>query len=835
MKLYRILLCILMHSCIMYAADIQLALQGKLPVKQKKHGPAVFSFIFDKENIIDIINLLAEKMEINPVFPTGNDALKMTVTIRIEQKLTLEQAWGILLSILDIAGYAVVEKEGLYVIIKNDPTKKNISREPLPLYINTPYNELPDTNERIRYIHYLSNLKAIPGANSELQELINTYLPAETLSKLDKDSNSILVSGPAKNIRSLFKIIDALDQAEFQERLEVIRLRYTDSDTIAKLFNDSILATAAPSTVQRFRLESTKEEPASYFSRNVKVISEPRNNALIVIGRVQAVERVKDFIFKYIDAQLDSGKSILHTYALQYLDAAEFAPILDDIVKSTRKGGTGQSTAADLKQVGVERMFDEVIIRADSPTSASAEGTQGKFFGGNNLIIAARNDDWKRIKRLIEQLDLPQPQVIIEVLIADLTLDDTRALGTILRNAQDLPFPGNASAQSAMLGPQVILDLPNNTNTDPDLSSSSLTGVNSNLNADNISLSSDGSISPPFVSLPSQLQAGATVITVSDPDGRTWGIADILQLFDSLQILSHPHVITVNNQEAKITSGQTRLVDDQAASSVSGITRRKIPLTASTTVTITPRISSANTVNLQVEVKIDEFTSNNVPSGSDAAQASNGNRMTRDILSNATIKSGDILALGGLIKETLSDSTAKTPVLGDIPILGWLFKNKLKDLRKTSVNVFICPTIIMPKFRGGINDYTQTYVNIAKKNSTQESLFDTNRDPITRWFFNTQGAGGEHITEGFVDKDEVNNIPHELPDEVLSMEEKENRMLEAVQAKIDDASGNMAKLKQAVESAGEDAPPRAPAVATAQRRTRSLQELLKDEENPLLT
>jgi general secretion pathway protein D len=822
----------MLSSSSLFSADIQLALQGKLPVKHTKNGHTDISFIYDKEPIIDIINALAARKRVNVVLPTGNDALKMTVTIRIEQRLTLDQAWDILLSILDVAGYAMVENEGLYVIIKNDAPKKNISREPLPLYINTPYNELPETNERIRYIYYLSNLKAVSGPTPELQELITTYLPTETVSKLDKDSNSILVSGPAKNIRSLFKIIAALDQAEFQERLEIIRLRYTDSDTIAKLFTESILATAAPSGVQRFRIESAKEEPSSYFSRNVKVISEPRNNALIVIGRTQAVERVREFILKYIDTQLDSGKSILHTYALQYLDAATFAPILDRIVQGSRTGGTGQSSSQDGKQAGAERLFDEVIIRADSPTGASAEGTQGKFFGGNNLVVAARNDDWKRIKRLIEQLDRPQPQVIIEVLIADLTLEDTRALGTLLRNAQDLPFPGNASAQSAMLGPQVILDLPNNNNPDTDLSSSSLTGVNSDLNADNVPATSGSTTT--YVPMAATLQPGAMVVSISDPSGRTWAIADILQSFTSMQILSHPHVITINNQEATISSGQTRLVDDQAASSTSGITRRKIPLKANTTVTMQPRISSANTVNLQLTIKIDEFTGTNIPSGADAAQASNGDRITRTIISNATVKSGDILAIGGLIREALTDSMVKTPVLADIPILGWLFKNKLKDLIKTSVTVFICPTIVMPKFRGGINEYTKTYVGIAKKNSAQESLFDTNRDPITRVFFNTQGAGGELITQQFVDKDEVNYVPHDIPEDILSMAEKENKMLDEVQGKIVDAAGNLERLTTPTSLPTERKPIVEEHVITAQRR-RTLQELLQNEGNPLLT
>ena len=684
--------------------------------------------------------MMAAKKQVNIVLPTGANAIKQKVNYALPNPLTIEEAWSELYKILDIAGYSLVKRNDLYMIVKNSP---NISREPLPIFINTPLNELPKTDERIIYIYYLTNIKASQEFDNQLGALFKELLPADALYKADKNANGILLVAKAQDIRSIMEIVEAMDQTGFQERLEMIRLRYTTAETVAKIFNDGILKTAAATPNNRFRAgPQTDSAAATYFSQNVRVIPEPRTNSLVVLGRVQAVERVKDFIFKYIDTQLDSGKSILHIYELQYLDADEFAPVLQKIIDSSRTGGTGQSTAGGSQQSGTERFFDQVIVRPDSPPTASEEGAEGKYFGGNKLVIAARNDDWNRIRVLIETLDKPQPQVIIEVLIADLTLDDVRRLGAITRNPADLPFPGTASAQAAMID-QVILDADS---SQPELINE-LNGVNSDLNAP--TSVNGSSTTPPFVSLPQNLTPGTGVISISDKDGRTWSILQILKQFDNTKILSHPHLIATNNQKATISVGEERLVTDQAAPSTSGITIRKKSLKANTTITITPRISSANTVNLQVVVDIDQFIDPNA--------FANGDRFSRDLITNASVKSGDILALGGLVRDQTTDSIQQTPGLSSIPILGWFFKNKAKALSKTSLNIFITPTIVQPKLRGGVNEYTRAYAQKAKDYTQKASLFDNLRDPITRWFFTTENDSAS-VIDDFLDKDATGDL-----------------------------------------------------------------------------
>lgn len=702
--------------------------------KHKQKKDATISFNFNNGDLVDIINMCAAHKDINIILPIGANAINEKVTLAIPGKLTDQEAWDILHIILDIAGYSLVPKADHYLIVKNS---KNISRETFPIYINSPIDTLPPTDERIRYMFYLQNIKASQEFDNQLNALFKEFMPEDAILKADKTANSILIIGKSQDVKGFIHIIQNLDEIGFQEHLEVVSLRYTQADTIANLFSENLLKTAAATPANRYHLDAKKEPDATYFSSNVKVIAEPRTNSLIILGRSQAIDRIKDFVFKHIDKEPDSGKSILHIYELQYLDAEELAPVLRNIVESSRSGGTGQSTASGSAQNSTERFFDQVIIQPDSPAQASGEANQGQYFGGNKLVIAARNDDWKHIKSLIEQLDKPQPQVIIEVLIADLTLEDARTLGSLMRNPSNIPFAGNASFQAAMID-QVVLDSPS---TDP-AGVNALTSVASDLNAITVPSTSDSSV---IVSVPNNVPPGTTMIALNDSNGRTWSLLQILELLSNSKVLSHPHIIATNNQKATIEVGETRLVIDQAAPSTSGITRRKTELKANTNVYLTPRISSADTVNLQVVIDIDQFT--------DPTNYQSGDRINRDVTTNSNVKNGDILALGGLISEETNDTVIRTPILGSIPIIGWFFKTKSKIISQTSLTIFISPTIIQPKLRGGVGKYTKAYTEMARDYSTS-GLFDGLRDPITRWFFGSDTEAAT-ITQNFLEKDEI--------------------------------------------------------------------------------
>ncbi|HJZ24087.1 MAG TPA: secretin N-terminal domain-containing protein [Candidatus Babeliales bacterium] len=698
-------------------------------------------FSYENEDLSNIINQLAALKNVNVIFPPG-ETLNTKVTLHIEKKIPLAQAWNLLDTLLDVAGFFIVPQGSIMRIVKSG---EEISREPMPTYIGVNPDDLPNTDQPIRYLYYLANIKVSDQPENELNGILKDLLPKNTLIKADSVTNGLLLIAKANDIRSAMKIIMELDQVSFQEKVDIISLHHTSAYLVAELINKELIKSE---NANPYRLDTKKAKEIPYFSGFTKIVPVTLNNLnkLIILGRPQAVERLKDFIKKYIDVAPDTGESILHVYHLQYLDARDLAPVLQKIVQGGggENGGPSQASAGEQKGGGVERFFDKVIVYTDSPIDlgkdeANTEIGQQRFisYGGNNLVIAARNDDWKQIKKLIEELDIPQKQVLIEVLIADLTVDDARLLGAMTRMPDKVPLPDDIEFQAAMLGQPIPSELP----------PVATTTIESDLlkNAYKASSALENP-SPGTNNLADFAAAGTTLLSLNDNNGSTWSIWELLQLFSNSKILSHPHVMTRHNKEAIVSIGQTRWLKDKvkdvASNYYGGATTIKFePISADLRVKITPRISTANTVNLQVFIDINEWQ-----------DGPNNVKNIRKLETNANVKSGGIFALGGLIRTTTTSTIAETPILGKIPIIGWFFKRKSNNIRKNNLTVFISPTIVEPRLRAGINEYTQDYIDIAKDYSRGD-LFDSLKDPITRWFFKDPIPTAE-ILDKFSEKDE---------------------------------------------------------------------------------
>lgn len=726
------------------------------------------SFKYENENLVDIINSLAEQKKVNVIMSSKeSDKVQGKVTIDVQEKITLEEAWQLLATILDSAGFSMIKEGDWYEIIKNT---KTIGTEPLPLYIGVNPDKLPNADFRIRYIYYLTNLKiAAPNGNpnndqNEIYSILMRLLPENKEKSpvfLDIATNSIIISEKANSIRSAMKVIEYLDKIELQEKMEIIKLRYLSAQVVADIFNKNIQARDP----NRYALDLRAPE-ATYFSQNVRIMPYDRMNAVLVLGKKQDIERIKDFIYKYLDVPLDSGQSILHVYQLQYLDAFSFAQTLKTIVTQQAKTQSAGQTAPT---TGIDRYFDEVKIMADigkeikAPSSLGTEAVatnQGEYSGGNKLIIACTNDDWKRIKELIEELDIPQPQVIIEVLIADLTATQTRNLASMLRNPACLPLPDSVNAQSAQIAG--IITNPNPSGSIPAAGSAQSLSIASDLmNQFNAS---------PYNTVASSATAGTAMISYNDKNGQTWGIQQVLDSLNITNTLTNPHVIATNNTPTKILSQDERLVPDAPVNINAGattITRKWIK--APITVQVTPRISSAELVNLNLDISINNFQSSSF-TFADAKSGENLAINTRVVRTNSNVRSGDILVLGGLSRIDDTNGLTKTPVLGDIPILGYFFKNRNKAESKTTLTIFICPTIIQPRLRAGIGTYTNDYVTISKAFAKEGVLFDSLRDPITRWFFRDIETDPAATIDAFVSQDEIRRQEEMTPIDVTPRE-----------------------------------------------------------------
>jgi general secretion pathway protein D len=681
--------------------------------------PATIEFNYVNEDITNIINSLATKKGVNVIIPLGANALANKVTLSLPNRITLDEAWAFLQTFLDLSGYSMIPRGDMYYITKKNNT---VAKEPLPLFVGMKPSDLPDTDERIRYIYYLSNIKVSDAADSELTLLLKDLLPQpDGAFKMDPPSNGLIISARSREIKSLMEIIVKIDKVGFLEKFEIFRLRFTNAKDVAELFNNSLLK--ADADPNRYRLDTKRTTDATYFSKFTRIIPDGRTNSLIILGRFQAIERIKEFIRNYIDVKIESGKSPLHIYDLQYLKAEEIAPILEKIIQDDLGGGTGQSQAGAATAGGTQRSFGEVKIMADTPKQAAATGQETanlSYYGGNKLVIACSHDDWQEIEKLIQSLDQPRSQVLIEVLIADLTVDDLRELGTSIRNPGGIPMPGNMNFQTTNLENSFITE-----GSSPDAT----------IKADLLKAALPDPLPNPLTFVGSDvITKGSMVISLNDADGKVWGVAEIAKNFGAQKVLSAPHMIATNNQKATILRSQKRLLRDQGSSSGNTTNIAYKWANADLSVVITPRISEHDDVTMQIEIKVNQFRDSTTSTDDEVPV-----RTTRELSANATIANNNVLVLGGLVRLDDSSVVNTTPLLGKIPILRWFFSARQDIAAKTNLTIFIKPIVIKPRLRAGLQEHTQDFLKYIDNYTGKSSLFESLKDPVTKIFFANEG------------------------------------------------------------------------------------------------
>ena len=711
-----------------------------MPLKKEKKVPSSqrMWFKFNEQPLFEIVNYVANAMKLNVVLPQGQDALTVKVTLQFPEKISPQKAYDEMLSILKINGYSVIPQNDFYYIVKND---KSLNAQPLPLYINTLPDDLPNTDQMIRYMYYFSNIQ-VPtggsnsyggGSSNALQSLLQDTLSKTATLIFDSSINGMVITDYARTIKAIMEVVVELDTHGFTDSIEIIPLKKTDAGSVATLFKTLISSPdASGGQGGSYSQQVSPQSPLSsinYFSQTTRITAIMRSNTIVVMGKKEAIKRVAEFIQKYIDVDLESGDSILHIYPLQYLKAQAFAPILTQIVSSQGGsssigaglyGGTSSQSSGTVNPFPGQQFFKgvqivaEIISTPNTPASSVASGSSGSTpqpaqQGGNRLLIAATQDDWVHLKKLIVDLDRPQPQVAIEVLIVDLTLNNQRLLGSQVRNKSGMLPPG-VNFQNSTLGPI-------------QLSGGNTPGFDA-LMANLLQLDNAGN----GTNMASTMLGGSFVLSLDNPPtGISW-LMQVLNSYTNTKILSHPFAVVLNNQLTTFIDQETRLLPGNATIKKGATFAPIAPVPAALTVSLTPLINGDNFVNLSLTININSFLA-----GSSNAQ------INRQIVTNANVRSGEILVLGGLTQTTISSTNLGTPILQDIPLIGWLFKSKQKTIIKSNLAVFICPRILESS-----NGYCDSFT--ADKFLAVSSVVDPEqsknltalRDPITRWFFGTQ-------------------------------------------------------------------------------------------------
>jgi general secretion pathway protein D len=713
---------------------LQIGVAPVLAADPKKTAPAstsksrhlrkqLISFNFNNEDLTTIINFIASKLEINFILPLPPNNIQAKVSLHHQKKVSIEEAFTMLSTLLNVAGYGMTPRgQGTYLVNKTD---NNTSRDALPTFIGIPPKDLPSSDQIIRYVYFFDNIKITAGA-SQAQEiktiledmLVDSTKPLGTQIVLDASTNAVIITAPAYSTKVAMQIITELDKTGFREVLEVIKLTNTSAGFVGKFLSEQLLAPTAAEKAGALGLVPPSFD-TSLFSRTTKIIADERANSLILLGRSQAIERLKEFIYRYIDVPLEAGESILHVYDLQYLDAQKFVEDLRNIIKPVE--GSAQAIGAS-----AAKRFAGVIIEAEAvgelpkiQTQAVSEVGQ-VIQGGNRLIIAAKKQDWIAIKQLIDDLDKPQPQVLLDVLVVDVTLLTNQLLGSQVRNKVGKQLPKGVDAQFSGLNPidPSIITAPNPL-PNPVTPESSIDGDLTKVLTDIVANSVSGG----------NATAGSFLMSLRDGTNGLWYVLQILDQQTTTRVLSHPTIMVANQQQATVKLATDKLITGPVKQTSEGNQVQELEsVPADLTVEILPRINSSNAVNLQIVVRVRDFI------------GVTNNRTDRQVVTNATVGNNQVLALGGLIKNTVTDTDDSVPLLGSLPLIGWAFKSRGKNVQRNNLMIFIAPKVIRPKKFESISRETSAFLEYGHELVGESELFHQLNDPISRWFFTPNRA-----------------------------------------------------------------------------------------------
>ncbi|MBK1891573.1 type II secretion system secretin GspD [Undibacterium sp. 14-3-2] len=579
--------------------------------------------------------------------------VKGQVTLVSEKPLTKEQAFKLLTSTLRLQGYAVVYADGYYKVVPESDAKL----QPGPT--QSVQNEKGESvrGDQVATQIYRLNYESATNVVTILRPLIS---PNNTINA-NPGNNSVVITDYADNLKRLNKIIASLDVPATVD-MDVIPIKHAMASDIAAL------------------VSKLSDNGAATEGGRAVLLADPRTNSVLL----RAPSAARANLVKELIAKLDQPTALpgnVHVVYLKNAEAVKLAQTLRSIISgdtsalpaSTGLSNTGSSangTNSPLTSNSNTGTSNTGVTGGlpQSSGSSSASGNSGGAAGfiqadaaTNTLIITASEAVYKNLRSVIDQLDARRAQVYVEALIVEISADKANEFGV-----QWLGLSGDSNSNYRVGGGTAFTTTGNNI----------------------LSLATAATPTP---------GNGLSIGVFKQINGKLGlgAVAHILNSSGNANILSMPNLVTLDNEEAKIVVGKnvpfiTGQFTTSASTGTAGVNpfqtieRKEVGLK----LTVKPQISEGGTVKLaiyQESSSIDE-----------SATVTSSGLITkqRSISTNVLVEDGQILALGGLMEDSTSDSVEKVTGLADIPVIGNLFKYQTAKRGKTNLMVFLRPTVI---------------------------------------------------------------------------------------------------------------------------------------------
>lgn len=585
------------------------------------------------------------------------------ISLNSSQALTPDQAIDSLSTALRMNGFALVNTAGGYRVVTEADAKLQSSQT----YTAT----TGVTGDQIITRVFQLNFESAANVVAIIRPLVS---PNNTINALP-GNNSILVTDYASNIGRIEKIIQSVDNPS-STRVETIALKNAQASKVASLVSRA--------------LETSVPQGGDPMSKPT-ILADPRTNSLIIRGG--NAERLAQI--RRLASQLDASKNVGNIYVvpLKNAEAAKLAITLRALVAADSSSADAtninpQGNAnlnAQVPNQGAINPMTAVGMNNANPlggapsaaassalTSSSAPSTGGVIQADpntNSLIITATEPVYKDLLRVIEQLDRRRAQVYIESMIVELTAANAAELG--------VQWQALNSANTAFAG--------TNFNGPTSSGTTNILGASAAVNSV-LGTAAAGAAAP-------ALGLGLNIGSITN-FGSNLAFSSLLRAVSTISganVLSTPNLMTLDNEEARIIVGQNiPIVTGSYAQT--GSTATVTPFQTFTrqdvglTLRVRPQVSENGTVKLQIFQEVSSIQ--------DVSSTTGIILNKRNVESNVIVEDGQIIVLGGLIGDNYTDGSSKIPLLGDLPLIGGLFRYDNKSRTRTNLMVFIRPSVL---------------------------------------------------------------------------------------------------------------------------------------------
>lgn len=672
-----------------------IATAGIEDITDENYPDLIESFDYPNAEITDIIKAIGQLTGKNFIIDPG---VHGKISIIAPTQITVAEAYKAFLSALAINGFTVVQS-GKFLKVKN---ARNAQRDSIETYSGKYYPNADVMITRIVHLKYTSaeevnkRLRILPSKDGDM----TPYEP----------TNSLIISDYGTNVERMMKIINEIDRPGFEEQLAVMPVRHAKSKDLADLINQIInkettrgggggggFGGPAPSFgagVPRFRGRGGAGGSGGAEELSL-VAPDERTNAIIVVGNATGIQKVRDLL-KKLDYKLDPAEAGgVFVYYVRYGEAEKIEATLNGLAgggggaQSAPPGGGfgGGFGGPSRSPLGQQQIFGgDVKIKADKNT--------------NSLVVTASKQDYETVLNILSKLDIRKDQVFVEAIIMEMNNQKKNQWTPTYYKI----LPGtNGIARSGFNG--------------------------GNLGGAANPASDSGAV----LGFGTGDMVDVTIGGVATKVPSLLAFINLLQQNTESNILSTPHILALDNEDAEIEVGDQIPIAQESQTTGTTVSNTTRFDNASVKLKITPYIRpDSNVVRMKVDQSVKQPTTVNAV-GSTLAAATTS-MSTRSIKTNITVASGDTAVLGGLVRDSDNVTEKKVPILGDIPVVGWLFKSKTVETQKINLVVFLTPKILrnLSETQQNVGKVINRRIDWMKKNFGGRDPYGSTVDSLPR-------------------------------------------------------------------------------------------------------